>query len=93
MYISLFRRALSFDHTLYNFELTEAKASLRSQLSCNGTKLPLNSGSLRTDILIGLLHKIYILQLLIFLLCQSLVFPLLYVNFSLKENKLQIGLK
>ena len=66
VYISLFRRALSFDHTLYNFELTEAKASLRSQLSCNGTKLPLNSGSLRTDILIGLLHKIYILQPLIF---------------------------
>ena len=28
--------------------------------SCNGTKLPLNSGSLRTDIRTGLLHKIYI---------------------------------
>ena len=78
-YISLLRRALSFDYYV---------AVLNSSP---------DGDSLRTDVIIGLLHKIYIPPASNFLgvssSYQSVVFPLLYVSFGLNENELQFGLK
>ena len=74
---------------------------LRRALSFDYYVAVLNSSpdgdSLRTDVIIGLLHKIYIPPASNFLgvssSCQSFVFPLLYVSFGLNENELQFGLK
>ena len=78
-YISLFRRALSFDSHV---------AVLNSSP---------DGDSLRTDVRIGLLLKIYITPASNYLAFrssyQSFVFPLLYVSFGLNENELQFGLK